>query len=131
MFRFVLVGGGLFALDLVLFMALVEGIALGVGWAQLVSVSVRTVVGFFVHKWFTFRGDTADTAGATAGQGVAYLVQAAVNVPLSAALVILTVWLLGGWELGGKLLMEGLMIAEVYVLYRFVVYGKALFGRRD
>ena len=70
MFRFVLVGGGLFALDLVLFMALVEGIALGVGWAQLVSVSVRTVVGFFVHKWFTFRGDTADTAGATAGQGV-------------------------------------------------------------
>jgi len=129
--RFVLVGGGLFTLDLVVFLALATGLDLGVGWAQLVSVTLRTVVGFFVHKWFTFRGDTSDSVGATAGQGVAYLVQALINVPLSAVLVVGTVWLLGGWELGGKLLMEGLMIAEVYLLYRFVVYGRGLFGSRD
>ena len=116
--RFVLVGGVLFAIDLVVFMALVSGIDLAVGWAQVVSVTVRTAVGFVLHKWFTFRGDTDDSVSTTAKQGVAYLVQGAINV-----------WLLGGWALGGKVLSEFVMVAEVYLLYRFFVYGSRWFGK--
>ena len=127
--RFVLVGGVLFAIDLVVFMALVSGIDLAVGWAQVVSVTVRTAVGFVLHKWFTFRGDTDDSVSTTAKQGVAYLVQGAVNVPISAAVVIGCVWLLGGWALGGKVLSEFVMVAEVYLLYRFFVYGSRWFGK--
>lgn len=127
--RFVLVGGVLFGIDLLVFMALVAGIDLAVGWAQVVSVTVRTVVGFALHKWFTFRGDTDDGVGTTARQGVAYLVQGAINVPISAAVVIGCVWLLGGWALGGKVLSELVMVGEVYLLYRFFVYGSRWFGR--
>ena len=126
--RFVLVGGVLFGLDLAVFMALVSGVELDVGWAQVVSVTIRTLVGFALHKWFTFRGDTADGAGTTARQGVLYLIQGAVNVPISALVVVACVWLLGGWPLGGKVLAEGVMLAEVYVLYRFFVYGGRWFG---
>jgi hypothetical protein len=66
----------------------------------------------------------------TASQGVAYLVQGAVNVPISAAVVVACVWLLGGWPLGGKVLSEFVMVAEVYLLYRFLIYGSRWFGRR-
>ena len=126
--RFGITGGGLFLLDLAIFLGLVD--IIGVAWAQFTSVMVRSVVGFFAHKWFTFRGDTADTVAATAGQTVAYILQGVLNVPLSTAVVVGCVWLLGGWELGGKLLGEVVMLVEVFLLYRFVVYGRALFGSR-
>lgn len=120
--RFLVVGGGLFAIDLAVFLALADGLGLAVWWAQVASVSVRTAVGFAAHKWFTFRGDTDDSAATTARQGAAYLVQGAVNVPISAAVVTGCVWLAGGWALGGKVLSEGVLAVEVYLLYRLFVY---------
>ena len=85
---------------------LLDMVGIGVAWAQLVSVTIRSIVGFFAHKWFTFRGDTADTVGTTAGQTVAYILQGVLNVPVSTAVVVGCVWLLGDWELGGKLLLH-------------------------
>jgi len=122
--RFLLVGGGLFALDLAIFLSLTTFAKVSVWWAQTVSVSVRTVVGFVAHKWFTFRGDTPDDASSTATQGVAYTVQGVLNVPISAAVVTACVWAAGGSELLGKVLAEGIMAVEVYLLYRLVVYRR-------
>lgn len=127
--RFGLVGGGLFVLDLGIFLGLVEGLAASVALAQFISVTIRSIVGFFAHKWFTFRGDTADDAKTTAGQTVAYILQGVLNIPLSTVVVVACVWLFGGWELAGKLLGEVLMILEVYLLYRFIVFGRGLFGK--
>lgn len=127
--RFILVGGGLFALDFGIFAVMVQPLAIDPVWAQPVANIVRAIVGFFAHKWFTFAGDSADGVAKTAGQGLVYGVQAAVNVPISTAVVVGCIWVLGGWELGGKLLSEVVMIAEVYLLYRFLVFGGRLFGR--
>lgn len=120
--RFLIVGGGLFGLDLVLFLVLVTYAALDVWWAQTISVSVRTALGFVLHKWFTFAGDTASDAKTTARQSVAYIVQGLINIPISAAVVTACVWLTGGWPLLGKVLSEGVLAAWVFFLYRFVVW---------
>lgn len=126
--RFLVVGGALFAIDLGLFLALHDALALTVPVAQASSVTVRTIIGFVAHKWFTFRGDTADDPATTARQGVAYLVQGVLNAPISVAIVWGCVWLLDGWALGGKVLAEGVMVVEVYLLYRLVVYSNHWFG---
>lgn len=119
--RFLVVGGGLFAVDMALFAALV-GVGLAVPWAQAVSVTVRTLVGFAAHKWVTFRGDTPDDPATTARQGAAYLLQGFANAPVSVLVVSSCVWLLDGWSIGGKVLAEVVLVVEVYVLYRLVVY---------
>lgn len=126
--RFLVVGGGLFAVDFAVFAGLVHGADVGVPAAQLVSVSVRTVIGFAAHKWFTFRGDTADDPATVARQSVAYLVQGVLNAPVTVAIVAGCVWLLDGWATGGKVLAEAVMVVEVYVLYRLFVYSRRWFG---
>ena len=128
--RFLAVGGGLFLLDFALFTGLV-GAGVSVPWAQAASVSVRTVAGFVIHKWWTFRGDTADDPSTSARQAVAYLVQGAANAPITVAVVAGCVWLLDGWAAGGKVLAELVMIVEVYLLYRLVVYSDRWFGGRS
>ena len=126
--RFLIVGGGLFAVDFAVFVGLIE-VGASVPVAQLISVSIRTVIGFAAHKWFTFRGDTSDALNTTAKQGMAYLLQGVVNAPVSVAVVAGCVWLLDGWAVGGKVLAEAVMVVEVYVLYRLVVYSNRWFGR--
>jgi len=121
-FRFLVVGGGLFLLDLALFLGLVNGAEMDVWWAQTVSVSIRTALGFVLHKWFTFAGDTASDARTTARQSVAYVVQGLINIPISAAVVTACVWMTGGWPLVGKVLSEAVLAAWVFFLYRFVVW---------
>lgn len=120
--RFLVVGGGLFLIDLGLFMALATGLDLSVPLSQTISVSVRTVLGFVAHKWFTFEQGLADDAARTGRQGLAYVVVGLVNIPISAAVVTGLVWLLGGWEFGGKIASEAVMALEVYALYRLFVY---------
>lgn len=120
--RFLLVGGGLFGLDLVIFLALVEGVGMEVWWAQTLSISVRTALGFVLHKWFTFAGDTKSDAKSTARQSIAYIVQGLVNIPISAAVVTGCVWLAGGWPFVGKVLSEAVLALWVFFLYRFVVW---------
>lgn len=127
--RFLWVGGALFAIDLGLFWALHDGLGFSVPSAQATSVTVRTIIGFVAHKWFTFRGDTSDDPATTAQQGVAYLVQGVLNAPVSVLIVWGCVWLLEGWAVGGKVLAEILMVAEVYLLYRLVVYSRHYFGK--
>jgi putative flippase GtrA len=127
--RFLVVGGGLFAIDFALFVALAE--PLGVPLAQGVSVTVRTIVGFFAHKWFTFRGDTSDDPAVIARQGVAYVVQGVLNAPVSVAVVAGCVWLLDGWVAGGKVLSEGVLVFEVFALYRVFVYSRRWFGAAE
>lgn len=125
--RFLAVGGGLFVLDFSVFTGLISA-AVSVPLAQIVSVTVRTLAGFVVHKWVTFRGDTADDASTTGRQGLAYLVQAAANAPVSVVVVWGCVGLLDGWAPGGKVLAELVMLVEVYLLYRVVVYSPSWFG---
>lgn len=120
--RFLVVGGGLFALDLALFLVLVNAVGLEVWWAQMISVSLRTALGFVLHKWFTFAGDTASDARTTARQSMAYIAQGVVNIPISAAVVTACVWFTGGWALLGKVLSEGILAVWVFFLYRFVVW---------
>lgn len=120
--RFLVVGGGLFTLDLGLFLLFVKVSGLDVWWAQTLSVSIRTALGFVLHKWFTFAGDTKSDASTTAKQSVAYLVQGVVNIPISAAVVTACVWATGGYALIGKVLSEVVLAAWVFFLYRFVVW---------
>lgn len=120
--RFLVVGGGLFGLDLCLFLVFVKLAGLDVWWAQTLSVSIRTALGFVLHKWFTFAGDTKSDASSTAKQSVAYIVQGVVNIPISAAVVTACVWATGGYALVGKVLSEGVLAVWVFFLYRFVVW---------
>lgn len=126
--RFLVVGGGLFGLDFAVFVGLVAYAGQSVAAAQAVSVTVRTILGFFAHKWFTFRGDTSDDPATTAQQGAAYVVQGLLNAPVSVAVVLACVWLLDGWAAGGKVLAEGVLAFEVFLLYRVFVYSSRWFG---
>lgn len=120
--RFLVVGGGLFLLDLGLFLALATGLSVAVPLAATASVTVRILVGFVAHKLFTFQQGLGEGAARTGRQGVAYLVMGVVNIPITAAVVTGCVWALGGWNLGGKVLAEGILVIEVYLLYKYVVY---------
>ncbi len=120
--RFLVVGGGLFTLDLAMFLVLVKLAKLDVWWAQTISVTIRTALGFVLHKWFTFAGDTKSDASTTAKQSVAYITQGVINIPISAAVVTACVWATGGYALVGKVMSEFVLAAWVFVLYRFVVW---------
>jgi putative flippase GtrA len=120
--RFLVVGGGLFTLDLTLFLVLVKLAGLDVWWAQTISVSIRTALGFVLHKWFTFAGDTKTDASSTAKQSVAYIIQGLINIPISAAVVTGCVWATGGYALIGKVMSEAVLAVWVFFLYRFVVW---------
>jgi putative flippase GtrA len=120
--RFLVVGGGLFLLDLVLFLALASGLSMAVPVAATISVTVRVLVGFLAHKKVTFQQGLGDGALRTGRQGVAYGVMAVVNIPITAFVVTACVWALGDWNLGGKVLAEAIMVFEVYLAYKFIVY---------
>ena len=120
--RFLIAGGGLFALDFTLFFSLIHAAEMDVWWAQTISASVRVVIGFGAHKWFTFAGDTKDDAKTTAKQGVIYAIQGLINIPISAVVVTACVWAVGGWASVGKVLSEGVLAVWAFFLYRYVVW---------
>lgn len=114
--RYVVVGGVGFVVNLLVFLALADGLGLDVRWAEVVSRVLGGVVTFFGHKHVTFSGDQALPASL---QGASYLALAAVNVALAPWVVFGCVAAFGGlvWP---KLVAEVLLTVESYLLTRLI-----------
>lgn len=116
--RYIVVGGGAFAVNFALFLALQPW--MDVRLAEAIARALATVLTFFGHRHVTFRA--ADGAAAT--QGIGYIALAAVNVLISPWVVYFAVDLLGH-VVAGKLVSEVIMTVESYLVSALIFRPKA------
>jgi len=113
--RYALVGGLLFGLDLLVFLALVR-VGAHVAPAQLVSRSTGALAGFVLHRAWTFSGDGRYAHGAT-GQGAGYVALILANLALSPLLVTLLARLQPSL-VAAKVLAEVVMVVSTFLASR-------------
>ena len=116
--RYLLVGGGLFALDAAVFLLLVRGAGWDLRVAQLVSRAVGASAGFFGHRAFTF-GDRPSARG-VAGEGAGYLGVTLFNLAVSPLVVALFAAALPFSLLLAKVAAEVVLVSQTYFLLRLV-----------
>ncbi len=120
LFRYLASGGVLFIVDYLVYIVLAKLLGLDVRIAQGASRTSGAVVGFFLHKLYSFRAGEAGQSLSTASQGAAYTLVTLANLVASPFLVHLAVGALGGMILVGKVLVDVVLVAETYVLLRIV-----------
>jgi putative flippase GtrA len=121
--RYLFTGGGLFFLDLGIYVLLHVGFGVGIMKAQFISRTVGAAVGFIAHKFISFGafgGQDEKQSVSVASQGVAYTLVMGTNIVISPFLVALMVMLVGGHAILGKLLSDAIIIAETYLLLRII-----------
>lgn len=117
--RYLLVGGGLFLVDLAVFLLLKRAFGLPTPIAQGVSRTVGSVTGFAAHKFFTFRNrDTTVTGVATQGSG--YVALTVFNILFSPLVVSGVEHLLPGNLVRIKFLAEIILVTETFLVLRFI-----------
>ncbi len=122
--RYLAVGLGLFAVDCAVFFSL-KFAGLPIAVAQLVSRSVGAGVGFFGHKYFSFR-NTDNESVDLAAQGSGYLGVTVLNILLSPVVVVGLDKLLPVPLLVVKVIAEAFMVIETFLLLNLVFRNKPL-----
>ncbi|MCO4746613.1 MAG: GtrA family protein [Proteobacteria bacterium] len=115
--RYVAVGAGLFAVDLAVFMGLVT-IDVPIPVAQLISRATGAVLGFFLHRQWTFAGETEHASGAGT-QGAGYAALTLANLGLSPVVVTVLANLVPSLVLA-KVLTEVAMVLTTFALTRWL-----------
>jgi putative flippase GtrA len=122
--RYILTGGMLFLIDLLVFLALVRLGGLEPFFAQPVSRVIGAVVGFFGHRHFTFMQTRRNNRHSGTTQGAAYLL-------LSISMLVVTPFVLLGFlrVTGDQLVISKLFtdifaVIFVYLSLRFVFAAK-------
>ena len=118
--RYVVVGGGAFAVNFALFLVLQT--ALDVRIAEAIARALATALTFFGHKHITFRAEHGQ-ADSAAAQGVGYLVLSAVNVAISPWVVFYAIELVDHVVVG-KFISEVIMTVEAYLLTKLIFRPK-------
>ncbi|MFT5720530.1 MAG: putative flippase GtrA [Motiliproteus sp.] len=121
-FRYLLTGGGLFCIDLLCFLLCLELLGLSVAMAQVISRSVGALVGFFGHKYFSFKNNTsADSSVSRLSlQSLGYFIVTFVNIMLSPFVVSYCMDLFRDNILIAKIVAEVFLVLETYLLLRLV-----------
>lgn len=120
--RYGIVGGIVYAADFVAFaisMALMPGAYLS---ANIVGKTTGAIVGFLLHKQFTFSWDQKDSAKR---QAAAYILLFGVNLVASSLLIWLLVDFANMNAFVAKLFVDGIVIACSFLANRFWVYRAA------
>jgi putative flippase GtrA len=118
--RYVLAGSFLFVLDFVVYFVLAHTLGIEPGVAQFVSRGTGALVGFFVHRDFSFRTDGAARGASRASQGTGYTLVTIGNLLGSPFLVHWSVAALGGQIVLGKLAVDVFLVMVSYVVLRIL-----------
>lgn len=118
--RYVLAGGFLFVLDFAVYFMLARILGIEPGVAQFVSRGTGALVGFFLHRDFSFRTDGAARGISTVSQGAGYTLVTIGNLLGSPFLVHWSVAALGGKIALGKLAVDVFLVVESYVVLRIL-----------
>lgn len=122
--RYLITGGSLFLIDLAVFLFLAKVAGLPIALAQLLSRATGAAVGFFGHRYFTFRASLDAAPRDARKQGVAYIAVTVANFFIS-PLVLLAILSLVGQELVlGKFLAEIVLVLMTYAAMSIVFRKK-------
>jgi putative flippase GtrA len=122
--RYVLAGSFLFVLDFVVYFVLAHTLGIEPGVAQFVSRGTGALVGFFVHRDFSFRTEGATHGISTTSQGAGYTLVTIANLLGSPFLVHWSVAALGGRIALGKLAVDVFLVLESYVVLRILFHSR-------
>ena len=119
-FRYLLTGVGLFFIDLTVFMICMLILGLDVRLGQIISRTVGATVGFFGHKYFSFRSNRDHSLSLLAFQGSAYTLITVLNILLSPIIVYMAVKATHGELISAKVITEIILVSETYILLRIL-----------
>lgn len=119
-FRYLLTGAGLFLIDLTVFMICVLILGLDVRLGQIISRTVGATVGFFGHKYFSFRSNREHNLSLLVFQGSAYTLITVLNILLSPIIVYMAVKATHGELIFAKVIAEIILVSQTYVLLRIL-----------
>lgn len=122
--RYLLAGVFLFVLDFAIYFVLARIFGIEPGVAQFVSRGTGALVGFFVHRDFSFRMDGAAHRISTTGQGAGYTLVTIANLLGSPFLVHWSVAALGGRIALGKLAVDVFLVLESYLVLRILFHSR-------
>lgn len=122
--RYLLVGGFLFLVDLVVFMALVRLAGVEPFLAQPVSRAVGAITGFFGHRYVTFMQTRNNTRHSGATQGAAYLFVSISMLVITPLVLLLFLRITGGELLISKVFTEVFAVIVVYLSLKLVFAAK-------
>lgn len=122
--RYLLAGGFLFFLDFSVYFVLARGLGIEPGVAQFVSRGTGALVGFFVHRDFSFRKEGATHGISTMSQGAGYTLVTLANLLGSPFLVHWSVAALGGRIALGKLAVDVFLVLESYLVLRILFHSR-------
>lgn len=132
-FRYLLTGAGLFLIDLTIFMICVLILGLDIRLGQIISRTVGAIVGFFGHKYFSFRSNREHSPSLLAFQGSAYTLITIFNILLSPIVLYMIVETTYGKLVLAKVITEIIIVSNTYILLRilFVTNRKKDANRRN
>jgi putative flippase GtrA len=119
-FRYLLTGAGLFLIDLAVFMMCVIVLGVDVRLGQIISRTIGAIVGFFGHKYFSFRSNREHSLSLLAFQGSTYTLITIFNILLSPIVLYMAVETTHGELISAKVITEIILVIETYVLLRIL-----------
>jgi len=123
-FRYLLVGGTLFLIDLTIVYALAAA-GMHPGWAQLIGRGTGALLGFLGHRLITFR-DTESLWGFSLGaQGFGYLLVAITTLVVSPFVLLACLKLTLGQLVLAKIITEVILVSGMYIMLRIVFLKRA------
>lgn len=122
MVRYLLTGGGLFCIDLACFYICFEMLNFSIEVSQVISRSIGAFVGFFGHKFYSFKNSNAPTDGIPniSDQGFGYLMVTVFNILFSPLVVSYCMHVIQDNILLSKIVAEVFLVLETYILLRFI-----------
>lgn len=118
--RYLIVGGGLFGLDLLVFLTLTAAFGVGPALAQMAARGVGAGVGFIGHRYYSFNQLGVKPGGSAVMQGGCYLFVFLATFLLSPLVVVGMLDLLGGRVVLAKIMSEVVLVLISYTAMRFV-----------
>jgi putative flippase GtrA len=118
--RYLLTGGLLFLVDLLVFLVLVRLGEIEPLLAQPVSRTVGAIVGFFGHRHITFMQTRNNTRHSGATQGAAYFIVSVAMLIVTPFVLLFFLRINGGELVTAKVLTEAFAVICVYLSLKFI-----------
>ncbi len=126
--RYILVGGLLFLVDLGIVYFLVR-MGMNAGWAQLFGRGTGAALGFFMHRFFTFREKGVTWSLSLGAQSAGYLLVTAMTFLSSPFILLACLHLTEGELIYAKLIAEAVMVCMTYIALNMVFRGRGERGQ--
>lgn len=123
-FRYLIVGGGLFVLDLLVFLGMTTFIGSGPALAQMAARATGAGIGFLGHRYYSFRQPDGQATGSVAKQGGGYFLVSIATFLLSPIIVVGMLRFCDGRAVLAKVLAEIVLVILTYSALKFVFHKK-------